>query len=505
MTKIPFVLYRRLVRWVKERKDLPDKLTLTQMVSIIRNGLGKTIMPKKVVIIGAGMAGLVAASLLKEAGHKVELLEADDRVGGRIYTVRSPFSEGLYFEAGAMRIPSTHYLVWEYIRKFGLPTQPFINSTPCDWIYVNGIKIRRWMYEQNPDLLGYPVAPDEIGSTAEALLDLAIQPIITLINAYSERELWKFIREMEKYSFGTFLRRHPFGTSLSPGAIEKIKVLMDFQGLSELSLLDIVRTNIPLLDPGVGFYEIVGGNDRLPLMFLDQLKDHIQFHQKMTRIVSQGNEVTIHSTNTVTLESSEITGDFAIVAIPFSTLRLVEVEPHWAFSHNKWKAIRELHYVPATKIGIEFNNRFWEKEGLCGGHTVTDLPSRLTYYPSQGIGSPGPAVVLGSYTLEDDTLAWDSQTEEDRLKYVLKNLAAIHGNVVYDEFVSGISVSWRQKPYIAGDFSILKPEQETQLPPHISTPEGRVHFAGEHTSLYRAWIQGAIESGIRAAYEVHNA
>jgi monoamine oxidase len=111
------------------------------MISIIRNGLPKTQIPKKIIIVGAGMAGLVAASLLKQAGHHVTIIEACERVGGRVYTLRADFSDGQYLEAGAMRIPHTHLLTLEYIKKFQLPVNRFINSTPNDIIYLRGIKV----------------------------------------------------------------------------------------------------------------------------------------------------------------------------------------------------------------------------------------------------------------------------------------------------------------------------------------------------------------------------
>jgi monoamine oxidase len=284
-----------------------------------------------------------------------------------------------------------------------------------------------------------------------------------------------------------------------------IKVLLDVQSIKELSFLDVLRLLMNYINPDIRFYAIEGGNDRLPHMFYRELKENIHFRQKMTRIVYHENEISIHTLNTKTRMLSKYTGDYAIIAIPFSTLRMVKVEPYHAFSHNKRKAIREVHYVPATKIGIEFKTRFWEKEGIHGGQTVTDLPTRFTYYPSDRIGKPGPGVVLASYTWEDDTLVWDSQPEGERLKQALRNLADIHGDVVYREFVSGLSKSWRQDPYIAGDFVIFKPGEESEMGPYLSSPEGRVHFAGEHTSSNRAWIEGAIESGIRAAYEVHHA
>ncbi|MCI4171088.1 FAD-dependent oxidoreductase, partial [Bacillus spizizenii] len=77
----------------------------------------------------------------------------------------------------------------------------------------------------------------------------------------------------------------------------------------------------------------------------------------------------------------------AIVTIPFSTLRFVKVEPNHSFSYYKRRAIRELNYMSATKIGKEFKSRFWEKAGQLGGKSINDLPIRCSYYPSTGIGS----------------------------------------------------------------------------------------------------------------------
>ncbi|OYD07210.1 flavin monoamine oxidase family protein [Paludifilum halophilum] len=479
------------------------RLTPYDMISIIRNGLQKTSIPKKMIIVGAGMAGLVAASLLKEAGHHITILEASDRVGGRIYTLRSPFTEGHYIDVGAMRIPHIHYLVLEYIRKFQLPIHPFFNRTPNDLIHVNGIQTRRKTYEQNPDILNYPVAPREKGKTENQLIQTAVQPLVQFINQNPMKNWGVVIKAFDKYSLDTFFRHNPVGARLSPGAIEMINVLSDTEGLSELSFLEILREYLILSNPDVHFYEIAGGNDRLPRAFLPQLKNEILFRQKMKKIVQHDNRVTIHSVHTKSLKPFKITGDLAIITIPFSVLQWVEVEPRYSFSHNKWKAIRELHYVPATKIGIQFKNRFWEKEGMYGGKTITDNPTRFTYYPSHGFGEQ-EGVVLASYTWEDDALLWNSLSQEDQVHQALNIMATYHGEDIKRQFVTGSAQNWVQNPYSGGAFAMFKPEHEKELFPYILAPEGRVHFAGEHASTSRTWIQGAVESGIRVACETNN-
>lgn len=478
-------------------------LTMHQMISAIRRGLPKTNHPKKIVVVGAGMAGLTAASLLKDAGHHVTILEAMDRVGGRIHTLRAPFTAGTYLDAGAMRIPETHHLVFEYIKKFHLPVNRFFNVTPNDTLYINGVKTRMSIYRKNPDLLGYPVAPHEKGKTAEQLLWSSIKPVVQL---KQDPHHWPQIAErLDQYSMNEFLQHNPFGIRLSPEAVTMIKVLFDMEAFSQLSFLQICLQDIlPIfLHPALHFYEITGGNDQLPKAFFPPLKEDIFFKQKITKIKQYHDHVMIHSVNTETLQPLEITGDVAIITVPFSILSFVQVEPRDSFSYYKWKAIRELHYSPSTKIGIEFKSRFWEKEGHYGGKAVTDLPMRFAYYPSHGIGEGGPAVILASYTWEDDATPWSSLSEDERIVQVLENLEAIHGSKVYHEFVTGASYSWDHDRYTSGGFTIYKPGQKTGLFPYISSPEGRVHFAGEHTSPFPAWIEGAIESGIRVAYEVN--
>lgn len=131
---------------------------------------------------------------------------------------------------------------------------------------------------------------------------------------------------------------------------------------------------------------------------------------------------------------------------------------------------------------------------------MTDLPIRALFYPDHGRDT-GRGVLLASYTWGEDAMRWGSLAPADRVAQAIENVAAIHPQIV-DTFEVGTSKVWHQDEFAGGAFALFEPGQQRRLHEAIVAPEGRVHFAGEHASLSHAWIQGAIESGLRAALEV---
>jgi monoamine oxidase len=242
--------------------------------------------------------------------------------------------------------------------------------------------------------------------------------------------------------------------------------------------------------------QIVGGMDQLPQAFYRALPDRVRFGAVVESIEQNESSVTVHFRSAGGLFSA--TGDYAVCTLPFGCLRQVEAR----FSHEKQKAIRELNYSASTKVLMQVRNRRWEAEdGITGGATCTDLSIRRMNYPA-----PDPAttrgVLLASYTWGQDALRWGSLDEESRIEQALDDVEQIHP-WIREEFEVGASHAWYNDPWAGGAFALFDPGQQTALQAAVVAPEGRVLFAGEHCSLYHAWIQGALESGIRAAREIH--
>jgi monoamine oxidase len=467
-------------------------------LSLIHSGLQpKASRPKKVVIVGAGMAGLVAAYELQRAGHAPLVLEAQQRVGGRVYTLREPFADGLYAEVGAMRIPRSHELTLAYIEKFGLRVQPFTMDNPQAYYYIGGRKMRIAEANADPGLLGFDVADHERGQTAAQLWEKALRPLMDRLKAKGDAAWPEIVARYDQYSTREFLEVNGW----SEGAIEMFGLLWNQEAVMNSSFLELFR------EEAGGFYtnmvEIEGGMDRLPRALanaMPELKSRLRFGAKMIAVDQSPDSVTIHYQTAA--GRMKAAGDYAILTVPFPVLRHVEaVKP---FSRAKQRAIRQLHYDASAKILFQCRRRFWEDDdGIIGGGTITDLPVRNIYYPDHG-RETGRGVILASYTWSEDAQRWGSLSPADRLAQALENVALIHPQVT-EEFEVGASQMWHDDEFAGGAFALFDPGQQTLLYQHIIAPEGRIHFAGEHASLAHAWIQGAIESGLRAALEIHTA
>lgn len=446
----------------------------------------------RVIVVGAGMAGLVAADELLRAGHDPLVLEARQRVGGRVYTMREPFAPGLYAEAGAMRIPKAHKLTLACLDKVGLAVKPFTMHNPKAWCHLFGRKMRLHEFEERPELLGTELAEQDRGLTSGRRWQSLLQPFAQRIESEGDRAWSAIVAQYDGYSTREFLEERGWSES----AIELFGLVWNQEALMNSCFLELLREEV-----GNYYTDMVrvdGGSDQLPDAYLPALRTRIRFGARMTAIDQSDRDVTVHFETAA--GRSSVTGDYAIVTVPFPVLRHIEaLKP---FSHAKRRAIRQLRYDASAKIFFQCRRRFWEEDdGIYGGGSVTDLPIRNVYYPEGGRAT-GRGVLLASYTWSEDAQRWGSLPPGDRIEQAIEDVAQLHPQII-EEFEVGASWMWHDDPYAGGAFALFEPSQQGLLHEHIVAPEGRIHFAGEHASLAHAWIQGAIESGLRAAREIH--
>jgi monoamine oxidase len=456
---------------------------INPFASLTRRGTAK-----RVIVIGAGLAGLSAAYELDRAGHDVTILEARTRAGGRVYTLREPFSDGLYAEAGATWIPQTHDLTLGYIKEFGLETEPF---WPGGQKTINYIRGRRYVVEDDTPLDPFKLTAEEralrVAGLRRKYLSAARQEI-----GNPAAPDWK-VESFKKYdevSYADFIRRQ--GASEEVVAALCIGMLWG-DGPDTVSALTVFRDNFHI---GFPRFKVKGGNDNLPKAFAAKLADRIHYGSPVAKIEHSETGARVVYLQGGTHQT--LSSDYLVCAIPFSVLRRVEIAPR--FSPDKQRAIDGLQYFSATRVYLQSRKRFWIEEGF-DGFATTDLP--ITDVWDMSPNYPGPRGILHCYAPGPHARMIAAMKESDRVAFVLDQMEKVYP-AIKANFEGGVSKCWDEEEWSRGASSWYRPGQMSELWPHVARPEGRVHFGGDHTSPYIRWQQGALHSGKRVAREIND-
>ena len=266
-------------------------------------------------------------------------------------------------------------------------------------------------------------------------------------------------------------------------------------GIDSVSAMDGVVTEA--ITSTAAFYEIVGGNDQLASALKKKVKKFFRKQSIVTRIEHNDTSVTVTYQNSDGPQT--ITADRVICTLPFPILKNIEITP--ALTDDKQQAITGLKLTPVTRTYQQFSRRVWEQDSL-SGYGITDLPIQNTYSPT--MTQSGKSGILVSYTGGQRALDMGAMSEKDRQNLVLQHMGDLFNNL-NGQFTSGTSVIWHEDRFAGGGFAYFEPGQMATLLPIAQRSEGRIHFAGEHTSAWHGWMNGALESGNRAAAEVNAA
>ena len=448
---------------------------------------------KRVLVVGAGLAGLSAAYELVSLGHDVTVLEAQDRPGGRVHTLRRPFSDGLYAEAGASRIPASHDLTIGYARLFNLPLTPFepANAPSIRYAYGERTKIHPG------DAFTWPasVPADQRLLTPAQVRRRYIEPLVNEITDPFAVD-W-MPRSLERYDETTrdeYLRSQGVSEAalhlmnLGSTPVARIRSFVDV--LRELAVNRELRARAGTTDQ---LLRIPGGNDRLPHAFAVRLHDRIKYRCAVRRIEQTPTGVTVIFDARGTLHS--MSADYVVCAVPFSVARHLEFSP--SLSASKTAAIANLPYHHATRIYLQCRDRYWARDGL-SGFADTDHPMEIW---DASHGQTGMRGILMSFVQGPKARELAQVPRAEQLRFGMTAIEQVYPGVE-KAYERGFVKVWDEDPWARGAVAYLLPGQVRALEPHISRPEGRIHFAGEHASSLRGWMQGAFESGQRVAREV---
>lgn len=470
-----------------------------------------------VLVLGAGIAGMVAAYELRKAGYKVQVLEYLSRPGGRCWTIhggesytelggytqKCQFAKGDYLNPGPWRIPCHHFAVMDYCRELGVPLEPFFQ------LNMNAYYHSEKAYGGKPQRIK-DVVIDMQGHVSELLAKSASQNKLDepLTKEDQEKLLealktWGGLDKNYKYTaMAETSAEERRGFDVEPGGGLQPRMMSS----KPLELKELLHSGLWKYVQAFQTYEFhqsifqpVGGMFEISKAFARELKDVIVYNTRVSKIAQNEKGVTVTCMDLTTKKEKQVRADWCVCTIPLSILSQLDVQ----VAKPMKEAIDAVPYNTGFKAGIQFKRRFWEEdERIFGGITYTDLPLNNIGYPMQGINKGGTGVVLAAYNFGPEAYKWSAMIPEDRLQNVLELFTKIHPQAK-KEFDNGFTMAWHRAPWVNGCHGMWTEETREKHYNDLCAIDGRIVLAGEHASFWPAWLEGAVLSSQDAITRLH--
>jgi monoamine oxidase len=467
----------------------------------------------KVIILGAGIAGLVSAYEMRRAGFDCTVLEARDRPGGRNWTLRKgsklvfndgttqdcTFDEGHYFNCGPARLPSIHKTMLGYCNELGVELEVEVNSSRSTLLQNDNV------FDGKPIRQAQAIN-DTRGYVAELLAKCVQQG--ALDQAFTQDDHAVVMEFLKTY--GDLGKNYEYrGSSRSgerqlPGAGDQVEIPRDPLSFSELLKSQFCAPMLfeERIDMQATMFQPVGGMDRIPYAFAHSLGNVVRYNSPVTEIrkTPDGVRVSYRKGESGPIQSVE--APFCICAMPLTILKTIPND----FAPRVKSAIEQISYDSAYKIAWE-SRRFWEQDGdeIYGG--ISFLASGLinmVWYPSAKMMSKRGVLVSG-YAMENWIDFGKLPTSEAKIAASRAAVEKLHPGKS-KELEKPIYMSWGRVPYNLGswvsrgrDFPFTDDAPYFKGPyREFIVPDDRIYFAGDHCSHIIGWQEGAALAAQRA-------
>jgi monoamine oxidase len=470
---------------------------------------------RRVIILGAGVAGMTAAYELDGLGYDCEIIEARDFAGGRVQTARQgfelteaggerqvcQFDEGHYINHGPWRIPQHHRSTLHYCKEFGVALETMVNENENAYVYredalgpLSGQRVR--LREIKADLRGYVNELLAKAVNADELdLELGAEDRERLVG-FLVREGYLDSEDLAYRGAGARGYETDPGAGLEPGEGEPSDPY-DFSALLQAGMGNHFRS-VASYNQQMTMMQPVGGMDRLAKGFEEAIGHLITFGAEVREIRQNDDGVRVVYEDRESGETSEVSADYCICTIPLSVLTQIPGD----FSGDMQRAIRAVPYTPTGKIGLQFARRFWEEDDfIYGGHSETNLPIGSISYPSYGYHAQ-KGVLQGYYNFTDTAIEVSNMDLQGRTNFALEHGGKVHPQYS-EEFENAFSVAWHRVRYSLGGWANYSSEARREHYPRLNEADGRIYLAGEHLSYLTGWMAGGIESAWLQLEKLH--
>lgn len=476
---------------------------------------GKPREGASVLVLGAGVAGMLAAYELRKAGYKVTILEYREKAGGRCWSLRGgdtytelgnftqkcEFDNDMYLNPGPWRIPYHHHAVLDYCRRFGVALEPFVELNHNAYLHSKNA------FGGKPQRLVH-ISTDFRGHAFELLAKAVNQNKLDEPPGREDREkLLEALRSLGALDKDYRYKKGPESSVQRGFAVDPGGGLMPAPRYSQpLSSSEVLQSglwahlvNDNLYEYQTTMFQPTGGIDMIAQAFAREVGSLIRYNTRVSKIAQNESGVTVTCTDLKTKDTSEVKADWCVCTIPLSILSQLEVQ----VGGEMKAAIDAVPYETGFKAGIQFKRRFWEEDDrIYGGISYTDLPINRISYPISGLNRGGKGVLQAAYTFGPDSYKFSSLPPAERLREVLLQGARIHPQYP-QEFDNGISVGWHRVPWTNGCYGLWTERTRAEHYENLCRIDGRIVLAGEHASRIPAWLEGAFLSSMDAVERLH--